>query len=114
MQKEIALSAYKYQGAIQTGEKIIVGVNKFDVKEAPLGNILTIDDSIRQLQIDKIKVVKASRNNAKVKKVLSELESDAKSGANLMPNILLACEEYATLGEIADVMRGVFGEYKGG
>ncbi len=114
MQKEIALSAYKYQGAIQTGEKIIVGVNKFDVKEAPLGNILTIDDSIRQLQIDKIKAIKASRNNAKVKKILSDLETDAKSGANLMPNILLACEEYATLGEIADVMRGVFGEYKGG
>jgi methylmalonyl-CoA mutase N-terminal domain/subunit len=113
MQKEIALSAYKYQGAIQTGEKIIVGVNKFEVEEPPLTNIFTIDDSIRQLQIEKIKAVKNSRNTEKVDDILHLLGSDARSGANLMPRILEACEEYATLGEIADVLRDVFGEYKG-
>jgi methylmalonyl-CoA mutase N-terminal domain/subunit len=113
MQKEIALAAYKYQKDIQSGEKVIVGVNKFEVKEKPLENILTIDDSIRQLQIDKIKALKARRDNAAVAKHLKQLESDARGSVNLMPSILSACEAYATLGEIADVLRGVFGEYKG-
>jgi methylmalonyl-CoA mutase N-terminal domain/subunit len=113
MQKEIALAAYKYQRDIQSGEKVIVGVNKFEVKEKPLENILTIDDSIRQLQIDKIKSLKAQRNNNLVASHLKQLESDARGSANLMPSILSACEAYATLGEIADVLRKVFGEYKG-
>jgi methylmalonyl-CoA mutase N-terminal domain/subunit len=113
MQKEIALSAYKYQDQIQTGEKIIVGVNKFVVNEAPLGDILRIDDSIRQLQIDKIRQVKASRNHEKVADILVRLEQQARGQDNLMPLILEACEHYATLGEIADVMRNVFGEFKG-
>jgi len=114
MQKEIALSAYKYQRDIQNGEKIIVGVNKFEVKEAPLSNILSVDDSIRQVQTDKLNALKKERNGARVKEILLGLESDAKSDINLMPRILEACEAYATLGEIADVLRGVFGEYKGG
>jgi len=113
MQKEIARSAYIYQQDIQSGKKIIVGVNKFVVKEDPLSNILTVDDSIRQLQIDKINAVKASRDNTRVKAILTQLESDARGTANLMPRILEACEAYATLGEIADVMRKVFGEYSG-
>jgi methylmalonyl-CoA mutase N-terminal domain/subunit len=111
MQNEIAASAYKYQTDIQSGEKIIVGVNKFTVQEKPLSDIFTIDDSIRQLQIEKINKVKAERDNEKVKNILTQLDSDAKTGVNLMPSILLAAENYATLGEIADVMRGVFGEH---
>ena len=113
MQIEIALSAYKYQQDIHSGDKIIVGVNKFQVQEPPLGNILTIDDSIRQVQTDKIKAVKASRNAEAVKSILAKLEADARADVNLMPRILEAAEAYATLGEIADVMRGVFGEFKG-
>lgn len=112
MQNEIAASAYKYQTDIQSGEKIIVGVNKFTVQEKPLADIFTVDDSIRQLQIEKIKKVKAERENSKVAGLLKKLEEDAKSGANLMPAILDAAEHYATLGEIADVMRGVFGEHR--
>ncbi|MFI5148600.1 MAG: methylmalonyl-CoA mutase [Bacteroidia bacterium] len=113
MQKEIALSAYRYQGDIQSGEKIIVGVNKFTMEEAPLGDILRIDDSIRQVQIDKIKQIRATRDNQKVKEILTRLESNARGQENLMPAILEASEQYATLGEIADVMRKVFGEFKG-
>ena len=112
MQNEIAASAYKYQTDIQSGEKIIVGVNKFAVQEKPLSDIFTIDDSIRQLQIEKINRVKAERDHEKVKNILTQLESDAKIGVNLMPSILQAAENYATLGEIADVMRGVFGEHR--
>ncbi|HXC04731.1 MAG TPA: methylmalonyl-CoA mutase family protein, partial [Bacteroidia bacterium] len=66
MQKEIAAAAYTYQSDIQSGEKVIVGVNKFEVKEPPFNNILSIDDSIRQIQMDKIKRVKASRDNDNV------------------------------------------------
>lgn len=111
LQNEIAASAYKYQKDIQTGEKIIVGVNKFEVEEKPLDNIFTVDDSIRQLQIDKINAVKTERDNEKVKILLKKLEENAKSDVNLMPSILEAAESYATLGEIADTMRNVFGEF---
>lgn len=113
LQNEIAASAYKYQNDIQSGEKVIVGVNKFTSEEAPLKDIFTVDDSIRQLQIDKINKVKSERDNEKVKAILAKLDADAKSDINLMPTILEAAENYATLGEIADVMRNVFGEYTG-
>ena len=112
IQKEIAASAYIYQNLIEKGEKIIVGVNKFQVKEKPLEDILMIDDSVRNMQVEKIKRVKAERDNNKVKQLLQAIEESARSGSNLMPHILAACENYATLGEIADVMRKVFGEYK--
>ncbi|MEP7169001.1 MAG: methylmalonyl-CoA mutase family protein, partial [Bacteroidota bacterium] len=101
----------EYQRAIESGEKIIVGQNKFVVEETPLMNLLSVDDSIRQLQIDKIKKVKAERNNDLVAKVLNDLQQAAKDGSNLMPHILNAVEGYVTLGEIADQLRGVFGEY---
>ena len=112
IQQEIAASAYKYQSEIQKNEKVIVGLNKFEVKEKPFDDILMIDDSVRLQQIEKIKKVKAERDNAKVKTILAQLEADARGSVNLMPSILAACESYATLGEIADVMRKVFGEYK--
>ena len=112
LQNEIAASAYKYQRDIQTGEKVLVGVNKFTSEEVPLKDIFTIDDSIRQLQIEKINKVKAERDNEKVKDLLKILDANARANINLMPTILAAAESYATLGEIADVMRNVFGEYK--
>ena len=113
LQNEIAASSYKYQNDIQTNEKIIVGVNKFITEETSLENIFTVDDSIRILQIEKINKVKLERDNEKVKVILLKLQSNAKTEMNLMPSILEAVENYATLGEIADAMRAVFGEYKG-
>jgi methylmalonyl-CoA mutase N-terminal domain/subunit len=112
IQEEIAKSAYQYQVNIEKGNKIIVGVNKFEVKENALQDILTIDDSIRKVQIDKINQVKATRDNAAVAASLTSLEAEARANTNLMPIILQACENYATLGEIADVLRNVFGEYQ--
>lgn len=112
MQNEIAASAYKYQNDIQSGEKVIVGVNKYTVEEKPLSDIFTVDDSIRQLQIEKINKVKSERDNEKVNDLLKTLDSNARADVNLMPTILEAAENYATLGEIADTMRNVFGEYK--
>lgn len=112
LQDEIAGSSYAYQNAIQNGTKIIVGVNKFQVEEKPLQNLLTIDDNIRVQQIEKLKKLRAERNNEKVKELLGKIETAAKGTDNLMPHILSAVEEYATLGEIADVMRKVFGEFR--
>jgi methylmalonyl-CoA mutase, N-terminal domain len=111
IQDEIAASSYRYQDEIEKSEKIIVGVNKFTVEEKALDDIFTVDDSIRQLQVDKIRQVKATRDNEKVKQALARVDEHARSGANLMPVILEACESYATLGEIADTLRAVFGEY---
>jgi methylmalonyl-CoA mutase N-terminal domain/subunit len=112
MQDEIAGSSYAYQNAIQNGTKIIVGVNKFQVEEKPLQNLLTIDDNIRVQQIEKLKKLRSERDNKKVDELLDKIETAAKGTDNLMPHILAAVEEYATLGEIADVMRKVFGEFR--
>lgn len=112
IQNEIASAAYQYQNNIETGKKIIVGVNKFNMEETPLDNIFTVDDNIRKLQIEKINKLKSERDSDKVRKILDRLAEDARIGENLMPSILEACEAYATLGEISDTLRGVFGEYK--
>jgi len=113
IQREIADSAYQYQRDIESGDKVIVGVNKFTIEEPPFENLFTVNDSIRQVQIDKINKVKASRNNEAVDACLKNLDEAARNGSNVMSFILAAVEEYATLGEICDVMREVFGEYTG-
>lgn len=113
IQREIAQSAYQYQQDIEKGEKIIVGVNKFTLQEPPLKNLFTVDDSIRQIQSEKLNELRNSRNNKAVKASLSALEKAARGDDNLMPFILEAVENYATLGEISDVLRKVFGEYSG-
>lgn len=111
IQNEIADAAYQYQKAIESGEQIIVGVNKFTEDEAINPEVFRVDDSIRQEQINKIKQLKAERNNVLVDEKLKDLKEAAQGDQNLMPFILEAVEEYATLGEIADVLRSVFGEY---
>lgn len=113
IQKEIAESAYQYQRDIESGDKVIVGVNKFNIEEPPFEDLFTVNDSIRQVQIDKINKVKSTRNQSEVDRCLKALDVAAKDGSNLMPHILSAVEAYATLGEICDTMRGVFGEYTG-
>lgn len=111
IQEEIARAAYEYQKEVESSERIIVGVNKFTEKEPPFDKVFKIDDSIRTLQINKINALKASRDNQKVAEILTCLESAAKGTENLMPIIIEAVEEYATLGEIANTLRKVFGEY---
>lgn len=113
IQREIAASAYQYQRDIESGEKVIVGVNKFTIEEPPFKNLFTVNDNIRQVQIEKINKVKASRNNEAVATCLKNLDEASRNGSNVMPFILAAVEQYATLGEICDVMRDVFGEYTG-
>jgi len=111
IQKEIADASYRYQKDIENKDKIIVGVNNF-ISDAVNPPILRVDDSIRVQQIDKLKQVKAERDNEKVKADLARLDQAAKDGSNVMPIIIDAVENYASLGEIADTFRGVFGEYR--
>ncbi len=111
IQEEIARASYEFQKEVEKAERIIVGVNKFTEKEPPFDKVFKIDDSIRTLQINKIKALKASRDNQKVADILNRLEAAAKGTENLMPIIIEAVEQYATLGEIANTLRKVFGEY---
>jgi methylmalonyl-CoA mutase N-terminal domain/subunit len=111
IQQEIARSAYEYQTEIESGEKVLVGVNRFTEPEAPGINVFRVDDSIRKMQSEKIAIVKQNRNNEVVTQCLQQLGIAAKGTSNLMPYILHAVEAYATLGEIADTLRNIFGEY---
>lgn len=112
MQDDIARSAYEYQRSIESGEKVIVGVNKFMVdKEAPVPGF-RIDDHIRVVQSEKLKSLRARRNQQKVSECLENISSAAKGDANLMPSVIEAVENHCTLGEIADELRKIFGEYK--
>jgi methylmalonyl-CoA mutase N-terminal domain/subunit len=112
IQNEIARSAYEHQRKVETNEKIIVGVNKFQVQdEIPIPGF-KIDDSIRTLQAEKLKRLRDNRDRAKVDQLLQQLNDKAMSGENLMPIVIEAVENKITLGEIADELRSVFGEYK--
>ncbi len=113
MQNEIAKSAYTYQKQIELNQKIIVGVNKFVEEEKNNTPLLKIDDSIRKIQIAKLDQLKSERDTNAVNSGLARLSEAAAADANLMPLILECVESYATLGEIADELRKVFGEYKG-
>jgi methylmalonyl-CoA mutase, N-terminal domain len=112
IQEEIARSAYEYQRQIETNEKIIVGVNKFKLPEEDAIPGFRVEDSIRNLQVEKLKGLKAGRDNAKVDQCLQVLNDKASGGENIMPAVIEAVENKVTLGEIADELRGVFGEYK--
>ena len=112
MQNEIAKSAYEYQRNIESGEKIIVGVNKFQVDEINTTPVFKIDESIQKIQTDKLKALRAKRDNTKALTSLKNINARAVSGENLMPAVVEAVENYCTLGEIADELRKVFGEYK--
>ncbi|UAY50863.1 acyl-CoA mutase large subunit family protein [Ferruginibacter albus] len=112
IQNEIAKSAFDYQQKIETGEKIIVGVNKFQQSEQNTVPVFKVDESIEQLQTDKLRKLKATRNNEKVNSSLQKIKKAAVDGRNLMPLVIEAVENYCTLGEIANELRNVFGEYQ--
>jgi methylmalonyl-CoA mutase N-terminal domain/subunit len=110
-QKEIQDSAYAYQKSIEKDQLIIVGVNKFTVKEAAPTGLLKVKEEVEISQKASLAAMKSGRNDADVKAALAQLETAAKGAENLMPHILTAVKTYATLGEIADVFRGVFGKH---
>jgi methylmalonyl-CoA mutase N-terminal domain/subunit len=112
IQKEISDSAYKYQMEIESLDRIVVGVNKYQVEEEPPKGLLKVDPVVGEMQKKKIEDTKAQRNNALVNEKLESLRKACEGTENVMPFILDAVREYATLGEICGVMREVFGEYE--
>ena len=113
VQKQIQDSAYRYQKEIESNERVIVGVNKFQVKENQPDDILEVNPKLREIQSQKIEETKANRDNELVAEKLKAIEEGAKEpNVNLMPLIVDAAREYATLGEICNVLRDEFGEYK--
>lgn len=110
-QREIQESAFRFQKAVESQEKIIVGVNEYQMDEKPFP-ILYIDESVAEEQITRVGALKATRDNERVSKRLEALKEAARGTANLMPPILEAARAYATLGEMCDALREVFGEYE--
>jgi methylmalonyl-CoA mutase N-terminal domain/subunit len=114
VQEEIQDAAYRYQMEIESGDRVVVGLNKFQIQEPRPKGLLRVDPSVGEKQVARLRELRAKRDNAKVKAALADLERAAKGDANLMPPILAAVKAYATEGEICDVLRGVFGEYRPG
>ncbi|MGC8880451.1 MAG: acyl-CoA mutase large subunit family protein [Anaerolineae bacterium] len=112
MQREIQESAYRYQQAVESGKRIVVGVNRFQVPEERHLRTVRIDESVQQAQAQRLKQLRAERDQSAVMRTLKELELAAAGHDNVMPYILQAVEAYATLGEICAVLRRVFGEYR--
>ncbi|MFC2135189.1 methylmalonyl-CoA mutase [Bacteroidota bacterium] len=112
VQTEIQRAAYKYNQEVERNERIVVGLNKFIEEEKEPGDLLKIDELVQKDQIAFLNKVKSERNNDVVKIKLAELKKASEDNVNLMPFILDAVREYASIGEICNTMRDVFGEYK--
>jgi methylmalonyl-CoA mutase N-terminal domain/subunit len=112
IQKEIAESAYQYQKEIEAKKRIVVGINRFQMEEKPLTDILRIRPEVEEYQKEKLSRVKKERDNVKVKETLALLKKAARGTDNVVPPILEAVKAYASLGEISDALREVFGEYR--
>jgi len=113
VQKQIQESAFRTQKDIEKGERIVVGLNKFQTEERKPQNLLRVNPAVRNLQVEKLSRVRASRNASRVEKTLKQLREGAKQrDVNLLPLILEAVKEYATLGEICRILREQFGEHR--
>ncbi len=112
MQREIGESAYRYQREIEEGSRVIVGVNRFISPQERPKSLLRVDPQVREKQMERLIALRKDRDGDEVKRALDELKSRAEGGGDLMPPILKCVEAHATLGEISDVLRMVFGEYK--
>jgi methylmalonyl-CoA mutase N-terminal domain/subunit len=111
MQREIQRAAYDYQKRVEKEEEIVVGVNKFTLDEEPEPELMRVDDKFVEEQFERLKNLKAKRDYEKVNSALSDLKEAAEGTENLMPHIIEAVKCYATIGEISNTLRDVFGEY---
>jgi len=112
VQQEIQNAAYQYQQQVDSEESIVVGVNRFGVEEEKPVPIQRIDPALEQKQVERVRALRAKRDAAPWNAALTRVEDAARSGENVMPRILAAVEANATVGEISDAMRRVFGDYK--
>jgi methylmalonyl-CoA mutase, N-terminal domain len=112
IQAEIQNAAYEFQQQVERGEKIVVGVNRFQQANGESLTALRIDSNVERGQVERLRQVRASRDKNEVEARLGELEDAARGSDNLMPKILAACEAFATVGEMSERLRKVFGEYR--
>jgi methylmalonyl-CoA mutase N-terminal domain/subunit len=112
IQQEIQESAYRYQKEIEAVDRVIVGINRFQTKEPPPKGLLRVDPKVREVQVRRIAELKGSRDNQRVEASLEDLRKTAQGDGNLMVPILNCVRAYATLGEICNTLRGIFGEYE--
>jgi len=112
VQREIQESAYQYQRAIESQEEIVVGVNRFQIEAEPAVPLLRIDAALEQAQIERVRALRARRDNNATEAALNKLEQTATTTENLLPRILECVEVYATVGEISNRLRRVWGEYR--
>ena len=112
VQREIQESAYRYQKAIETQEQVVVGVNRFQVEEETPVQVLRIDPALEQAQIERLKALRERRDAKATTAALNKLEQAAQTDENLLPRILECVEAYATVGEISNTLRRVWGEYR--
>ena len=112
IQKEIANSASNYQRAVDSGEQVIVGINKFIAEDEYAPETLEIGIETERKQVERLERLKQGRDNQEVNEVLSRVQDVARSNENVMPVLIEAVKAYATVGEISDALRNVFGEYR--
>jgi methylmalonyl-CoA mutase N-terminal domain/subunit len=110
-QREVAESAYHFQQAVEAGERVIVGVNEFVAADEPPVGILYIDDTAGDTQLAKLEALRRRRDNDRVGRALDALRDGAVGTANTMPLLIDAARAYATVGEMCDALRDVWGEY---
>jgi len=113
VQREVEHASYEYQRRVESGEQTVVGVNRFEIEEAQNIPVLKIDPELERLQVERLRAIRTRRDPVQASRVLDRVEQAARTSENLMPCILEAVENYATLGEISDRLRNVFGEYAG-
>jgi methylmalonyl-CoA mutase N-terminal domain/subunit len=111
VQQEIQNAAYEYQQQVDHEEAIVVGVNRFEVDEEKPIPIQRIDPALEPRQIERVRALRAKRDASPCQAALKTVEDAARSGSNVMPRIVAAVDAYATVGEISDALRRVFGEY---
>jgi methylmalonyl-CoA mutase, N-terminal domain len=112
VQQEIQNAAYKYQQAVDQGEAVVVGVNQFQMEDEKAVPIQRIDEALERKQVERLRALRAKRDPGPWKAAINAVEDAARSAENLMPRILAAVEANATVGEISDAMRKVYGEYR--
>ena len=112
IQREIQDAAYESQRAVEAGARIVVGVNRYANDERPAPDVHTIDPAIESRQVERVRAVRAGRDAARTGAALDDVGRAARDGSNLVPVVIAAVEAHATLGEIADALRSVFGEYR--
>jgi methylmalonyl-CoA mutase N-terminal domain/subunit len=112
VQQEIQNAAYEYQQAVDREQAIVVGVNRFQIEQERAVPIQSIDPALEPRQVERVRAVRGKRNPETWQAALRAVEDTARSGENLMPRILAAVEANATVGEISDAMRKVYGEYR--